>query len=495
MTRFALIFPLLLASALWGQNSTTLFVGTAPSGACTNGTPAQIVTGVGAIYGCVSGTWTDMTNGTATNHAPWYNVVTQGGFDNTGTTLEGAATVTLAGTQPVMFFPAGTYNFNDGAKFNCTSSTCSGYRIMGAGRDKTILKATSCTNGYVIWYNNTTNSGDNFKGMHLEHLTLDVSAAGTSCNDVVRYTQVAETVMNDVAIIGPGTSGSQIYATGTIAISGSTVTGTGTTFTAAMAPGVLQVNGIMAEVCSYTSATQVNLCDTAWPTGTVAGGTAYALTYGSRAVTCDPGFSYSQYMSFHDIYMTNVQFGYYSMGTSSGGCSRISVDGDAGWLGWSGSRGTNTVGMWLGKHSDTWRVSIPFNNFARGIVIDSGHANILANVDIENNSTYAPVTTCNGGVAAQACVDAVEISADASSTGYGNQITSLYPYLNNTAVMVDNANGATSLQVFGMRSASFSNTNSFSFSGVAGCPGNTSGIAATIVTWNCVHYQVTPTTN
>jgi len=442
------------------------------------------------------GTIGDSGNPCGASGAPtYYNVVTQSSFDNTGTTLEGAATATLLTTQPTLFFPAGTYNVNDGINLACTSSTCSGYRIIGAGRDKTILKATSCTNGYVLWYNNTTNSGDNFKGMRLEHLTLDVSSAGASCADVVRYTQTALTVMDDVAINGAGTSSGAVYSTGTIGISGSTVTGSGTTFTAAMVPGIIQVAGVMAEVGTFTDATHLQLVEPAFPTGTVTGGTSYALTYGGRAITCDPGNSYSQYGSFHDVFIQNVRFAYYSIGVTSGGCSRFTIDGKAGWLGWSGSRGTNTVAIFLGSHSDTWEIHAPINNFARGVLATSAHANSFISMDIENNSTYSPVSTCNGGVAAQQCIFGFEISASANSTGYGNDWLSTYVYLAGTAWVFDNAAGSRNGYIDGLRDDTFSNTNNFSFSGSTGCPANGSGLSIEIHTRDCNHAVVAQTVN
>jgi hypothetical protein len=81
------------------------------------------------------------------------------------------------------------------------------------------------------------------------------------------------------------------------------------------------------------------------------------------------------------------------------------------------------------------------------------------------------VTTCNGGVAAQACNLGAEISADATSSGYGNAFTSPNTCTSTgTAFKVDNANGSYNLSISGLRGASFSNTNSVQLRGNARLP-------------------------
>lgn len=419
------------------------------------------------------------------------DMVASNGIDNTGATDVSSAIMTvinnLSNTAPTtLYFAPGTYKIDQGLLISALVNTKSGIRLVGAGRDSTIFKS-ACTNGYAIWYNNTTNSGDNFSGMQISDLQLqDSSPSNNACNDMIKLTQTSLNVIERIKIRD---AHGNTYSTGTIAISGATVTGTGTAWTATMVPGVLQVQGAMAEVCSFVSATQLTLCDTAWPKGTIAAGTNYALAYGGRGLTFDPGLSFTQYISVHDFFGMNDLFCIYSMGSNAGsnGNSRITIDGKAGWCGNSGMRLANAVGVWLGKHSDTFWISIPVNNVTRCAVLDSAHANTFQGFECEDNSSYGVVTTCNGGTALQGCIYGAELNADGSSTGYGNSFVAPYVYLTGTAFVTDNANGGYNLSISGLRSASFSNPQNYTFNGVLGCPANGSGVPININNWDCVY--------
>jgi len=433
----------------------------------------------------------DTPSGGGSGLTGWYDMVAQGGIDNTGATDVSSAIVTiinaLSNTTPnTLYFAPGTYKIDAGILISATATTKSGIRFVGAGRDSTIFQS-ACTNGYAIWYNNTTNSGDNFAGLRFQDLQVKATG-GAACQDGIRFTQIALGIIDNVKVSG---FGGNVYSTGTIGISGSTITGSGTTFTSAMVPGIVQVSGLSAEACTFTDATHLGLCSTSWPTGNVSTGASYALTYSGRGITSDPGYSYSQYISIHDYFSSNNKFGIYSMGTTGGGNSAISVDGSAGWIGWSGTRSDNSVGIWLGKHSDTYDIKVPINNVAIGIGMDSAHANNLDGIRIEDNSTFTTVTTCNGGVGAQSCLIGVEISADAAGSGYGNTIISPYVYKVGNAFQADNVNGYRNLTIEGLRSDTFSNINSYSFVGVLGCPSGITNV--TINNWDC-HYPLLPTT-
>lgn len=461
--------------------------------ACAQGGPINS----GCVSTDVNGNIKNGCTASAAGLTGWEDVVLQDGIDNTGVTDVSTALTTLmnglgSANQHTLYFGPGTYKINNGILISATQFTKGGIRIVGAGRDSTIFTST-CVNGYALWYNNTTNSGDGFTGMQISDMQFqDVSASNNACNDVIRFTQTALNIVERVKVLN---ARGNTYSTGTVGISGATVTGSGTTWTAAMVPGIIQVNGVYQEVCTFVSATSLTLCSTAWSKGTVSSGASYALAYGGRALTFDPGFSYTQYITIHDLFALNNMFCIYSMGTvgSANGNSRISVDGKAGWCGDSGIRIPNSVGIWLGKKSDTFEIHTPVNNKTRCFALESAHANALSNVECENNGTPAVVTTCNGGVASQTCLIGIESNADGTGTGYGNSYTNPYVYSTGTAIVSDNVNGAYNLTITGLRSASFSNTNSYSFNGVLGCPGNTSGIPATILDWDCVHLQVTQT--
>jgi hypothetical protein len=426
-----------------------------------------------------------------------FNAVVNGGIDNTGATDMSTAIAALingpdgqcAAASPVpIYFPPGTYKIDSGVQINATSTSCYGLHIRGAGPALTIFETNCSENTYGIWYDNTTNSGDSVnKGIIFEDFSVVSTDTTGLCNSLLRLTQKTLFVINRVHAEG---AVGKTYATGTIGISGATVTGSGTTFTAAMAPGVIQVAGVYAEVCSYTSATQVNLCDTAFPAGTVSPGTSFALAYNGVGLMLDPGYSYVQYGSIHDYSSYGNLFGVYSVGTpSSGGSSRFTFDGQDSFIDGSGAAGrtTNSVGFWLGKHSDTFTIDTAVNNVSRCWVIDSGHVNKIGG-KCENNSTYTPVSTCGGGVGSQGCLLGAELSEDATSTGYGNVFLAPYVYLTGTAFAVDNE--AFNLQILGFQADdSFSNTNAYSFAGVTGCPSNNSGVAATIATYDCFYKQ------
>jgi hypothetical protein len=420
------------------------------------------------------------------------NIVVNNGIDNSGVTPVAAAIATIlnglpANQSPEVYLPAGLYKINAGILVNCTSSTCNGIHIRGAGRDNTVLQTDCSGNTYGLWFNNTTNSGDNWLGPTVEDLTIQDTSGTGACSDLLKLTQIAEANISRVKLMS---AKGHTYATGTISTSGSTVTGSGTTFTSAMVPGVLQVAGKMVEVCTFTSSTSLGMCDTGFPTGNVSAGTSYALAYGGRGLTFDPGFSFTQYITVRDLFTYGDMFGVYSMGTNNGGNSRITFDGDASWN--DGLRIPNSVAYFLGKHTDTFHIKTPANLVTRCWVLDSAHANEISG-DCEYNSTYTVMTTCNGGVAAQSCNLGAEISADATSTGYGNAFTSPYVYLAGTAFQVDNTNGATNLSIAALRGASFANTNSYSFNGTTGCPLQSSGVQANIHDWDCVYSPLAPT--
>ena len=427
----------------------------------------------------------------------WEDVVLQDGIDNTCATDVGAALLAiingLSNTAPhTLYFGPGCYKMNAGIQIAATPGTKSGIHLVGAGENSTLFQST-CTNGYILWYNNT-GTGDNWAGMNVTDIQFqDTSASHNACNDGLRLTQTAGNVLD--RLVFQNFKGNT-YSTATIAISGAAVTGVGTTFTAAMAPGVLQVNGIEAEVCTYNSATSLTLCSSAWPKGTVSPGAGYAIAYGGRPLTFDPGNSYTQYISVHDIMVLNSMYCIYSMGlTGSGGNSRITIDGKAGWCGQAGGRVTNAVGVFLGRHSDTFKIDMPVNNVTRCFVLDSAHSIDFNASDCENTTaSMAPLTTCNGGVASQSCLVGYEISAESGAAGYGNTITDPYVYIVGTAFQIDNPAGSTDLTIIGFRNPYNNNTN-YSFNGVTGCPGNGSGINATIITYDCNHTLVSNTVN
>jgi hypothetical protein len=379
---------------------------------------------------------------------------------------------------PQVYLPSGLYKINSGINIPCTVSTCNGIHIVGAGRDNTVLQTNCSGNAFGMWMNNTTNSGDNWLGPHIEHLTIQDTSGTGACQSLLRLTQMAEFVVNDVKLMNA--QGKQ-YATGTVSVTNGskTVTGAGTTWTSAMVPGILWVGGFPQEICTFGSSTVVTLCSN-WQQTTQAGA-GYSLDYNGNALLIDGGFSYIQYGSIRDVFMYGNKIGLYSLAEpSSGGTSRFDVTGRSGWI--DGLRIVDSIGVWLGRFSDTYNIHIPINETARGVVIESGHANNVSG-DFEENGSDTVVTTCNGGVASKSCIVAFELNSDSYGTGYGNTLVDPYSYNAGVAVQVDSAN-VQEFQVLGLRTDG-GNTNNYNFMGTFGCPAMGSGVHASIHTFDC----------
>lgn len=433
-----------------------------------------------------------------------YNTYLNGNIDYTGVADIGNALNAIIAAAPTnqpytITLPAGLYKANAaGINLVCTATTCNGLRIRGAGPDATIIQSNCATNSYIMQYTNSTTPGNNFKGIILEDLQLQDTSGTGACADGLLLNQVAASTLNRIKVTNLQ---GKHYSTGTIVITGSTVTGTGTTFISAMVQGTLQVTvaGVTTrgKICSFTSATSIGLCSTAWATGNIAVGTAYSIAYNGRALSINGGNSYSQYISIHDFQgIGNLEcISMYGM-PSSGGNSRITIDGGKGGCsGGDGARTTDSMGVVIDKRSDTIDVHIRVNNVSVCGYSESAHANTWDLFECEANATYTPVTTCNGGVATQSCNLAFEISSDANGNGWNNTWISPYAYLIGTVYQFDNATGEFNAQILYDRTLSGTYLTHYYFSGTTGCPGNGSGIPVMLLNWDCNHQLVAQTVN
>jgi hypothetical protein len=421
------------------------------------------------------------------------NVVQNRGIDNTGvadvsTSLAAIITGLPSSKPPQIYLPSGTYKINSGLNIPCTVSTCNGIRIVGAGRDNTFLQTNCSGNTFGVWFNNVTNSGDNWLGPSIENLTIQDTSGTGACQALLRLTQMAEFRINNVKLYNA--QGKQ-YTTGTLNLTSGTkaVTGIGTTWTSDMDQGFLWIGGFPQEICTFNSPTSLTLCSN-WQQGTATGAT-YAIDYFGYGLMIDGGNSYNQYGTMRDMFMYGNKVGLYAVAEpSSGGTSRFEVSGRAGWI--DGLRIVDSVGIWLGRFADTFDISVPVNETARGLVIESGHANNYSG-EFEENGTPTVVTTCNGGVASKSCIVGVEINGDTNGTSYGNTLMDVYIYNAGVAIQTDSS-FVNQLQIFGLR-ADGGNTNNYNFNGATGCPGNGSGVSAVVSTYDCNHQLVAQTIN
>lgn len=426
-----------------------------------------------------------------------WEAVQSGGADNTGSVDASTilntqlATMCATSTPQRLHLAAGTYKINSGLLINATSSTCKNITIEGDG-PSTILQTNCSGNSYGIWYDNTSGSGnEHFNGPTIRHLQINATG-GTACTSGVRLTQTAGWQLNDLLITG---FSGQSYSTGTISSSGTAVTGVGTTFTAAMVHGFIEVSSgnttTRAQICTFTDATHIGLCSNSFPTGNLAG-SSYAIVYGGDGLSLDGGTGYTQYGTITNSYFTGNLVGINAWGSTVGGVSRVTIIGDRDYIAPNpGARITDGVGVYLGKGSDTFTVGSPSNNEAACVVLESSHANRIS-AKCENSTTYAPVTTCNGGVASQACTQAFEVSSDTNGHGWNNQFND-YSYLVGTVFRFDNSTGAFNADIKGDQTLSGQFITHYDFYGTTGCPANGSTVPALISTYDCNHVLVAQT--
>ena len=434
------------------------------------------------------GTPTILTSATS---GTW-EAVQNGGADNTGSvdasSIINAELTTLCATSTParIHLAAGTYKINSGLLMSGTSTTCKGIVIEGDGSNNTILQTTCAGQPYGIWYNNTTNSGEHFNGPTFRHLQIK-GTGGTACQVGVQLTQTAGFQIDDLLVTG---FSGQTYATGTIATSGTTVTGSGTTFNANMVHGILEVssgnNTARAEICAFGSTTSLTLCSNAFPTGNVTAGTAYAIAYGGDGIVFDGGFSWTQYGTVKDTYVSGNLIGYHGWGSNSGGASRIQIVGRRSYTSPNpGGRIADGIGIYYGKGSDTLTWQGATNNETACVVLESSHGNRIEG-ECENSGTYAAVTTCNGGTASQACTVAFEANSDTNGHGWTN-LFSGYAYLWGNVYQFDNTTGAFGASIMNPRDLSGQYTNHYVFNGTSACPSTGNGV--TIIAYDCfVHF-------
>lgn len=422
-----------------------------------------------------------------------YNMVTQGGIDNTGGTEVGPAVATIingfTGTAnaPVIYFPPGTYKINNGVQLNCTTTACNGLIVRGAGKAQTIFQST-CANGYAWWWNGSAVSGSYWYGTMMRDLKVQDTSGSGACNSLVRRTQMANYV--DLNLELDGAQGHS-YATGTVSVSnGSTVlTGSGTTFTAAMVPGVLRIANKPQMVCGFTDATHLTLCGN-WQQ-TTASGAGFSLSYNGQGYLMDGGTNFIQYGAAYNLTFVGDLFCVASVPSTSGsiGVSRNKFYGGF----CNPQRIANSIGFVLGQYTDSIQSDMAINNAATCWFADGAHDNKISG-ECEDDGTPTVSTTCNGGVASQTCLVGAEFTGPSNGTSYGNVVDGILTANLGVGVQRDSTN-VINLTITNLRAASFSNLNNYSLEGTTGCPASGSTKTVTIFAYDCVHSQVAATVN
>lgn len=417
----ALTFPV---GVLYGSGSTT-----APSVA----TAAQI----GATFGC-SGGATFLTGAggcsSSTVATQWgWNAITDAGM-GTGLTDNSVPLSTFlnsskATTLPLMV-PCGTYNFTNGVTVNATSSTQGLISILGANKSAwnlpgCVLFQFNDASVDDLWFDNITSAAANGKGLRLEHLTLADTTGGIGAHSGLRITQFNNIELEDVSVRNYG--GTQDTGTCSVTNGSTSVTGSGTNWTSAMAGGDLWVTGtgptiggtvtaVFQEVFSVSSNTAATLV-IPWQ-GPSKTSVSCSLDYNGIGILVDGGSGFSQYGTFLNVggATNRVFMDFAGSQTSTIGTSRFKVIGGYD----DPSRVVNSVHIKVGQYTDTVDIEDEANNYVVGLSIEGGHANYLGPAEFENTGTAAVSNMCNSGTASPNCTFGALLRS--GSTGQGHDV-------------------------------------------------------------------------
>lgn len=422
------------------------------------------------------------------------NAVTDLGMDNTGVTDVGSIINTYCGTystsnqMPEIFFPAGTYLVTTPVTCTGSSNTVNNFTMIGESRNgfagNGAVKFSCNTPGSTcFWVDNPTTSAANQRGPRIEHINFDDAGSGHDYA-LLRITQYNNLLLTDIGV--SNSTGSQ-YSTGTVTIANgaTSVTGAGTTWLSAMAFGQLCIAGNCQEITTVGGTGTATLTS-AWqyPTATTA---AYVIDYEGVGLMLEgtSATGFTQYGEVYGLSAFNDRIAVDAVGgpTSSSGTSRIHFYG--GFI--NCNRVADSQAFWFGKFSDTMNWDTDENNCATGGTIESGHAHKISG-HFENTGAFTVVSTCNSGVASQACTKGVVLNADAVSTGHDNAINGGYIYNTGNAIQIDSTNVTTG---YILGNDLRSNTNNYVFADAStGC--SATNTAMTMIQSDCTTFQTNP---
>lgn len=432
------------------------------------------------------------------------NAVGDWGLDNTGAsdvsaTFSTKVNALTAGTE--IYFPCGLYKFTNGVVFSATNSGLAGIALIGEGTSSFAGGAATgsgCVyfeyngggaNPDLMWWKNTSADTTNDNGPRIENINfVDTSGTG-AVHSLIRISQFSNWIIRNDGF--QNAAGKQ-YTTGTVTVTNgsATVTGSGTAWVTAVLPQYgtdFQVAGHLVEVASFNSDTSLTLTSP-WSYAT-ASGAAYAVDYNGIDVLLEGNSqgsnSYTQYGTLEDIHAYSFREFAHLQGSpggvsSGGGAYDITFDG--GWI--QCGRVTDSEALFFGAFDGSFSVTNQkFQNCAR-IVTSEGAQAATYTFRYENTGAYTPVTTCNGGVAAQSCTAGIVFNNNGNAT-LGTKVKIIGSNIVQTgnAIEFDAMTAGHPVQIIG--NGFTSNTNNYAWSnGTTGC--NATETDALVIQSDCL---------
>ena len=407
----------------------------APSSSCSAGNYGQpyVDTSSGTQYSCAVGGWKRPPSPTTQYLA--LNAVGDCGMDNTGSVPIDSALVACIAMLPAaggeIYFPA----LSTGTTYLTTApviTTTKSVKLIGAG-----VSSQQGTPGATIFQSVCSAGGDvlefspsivNQTGPEIDNIEfVDVSGTG-ACRSGLHVQQTNDVVLDGVSLqnfLGKTWTGTVSFTAGS-----NVVTGSG--FTAAMAPGMIQIAGINYEIGSYISASQVNLVGTYY--GSATSPASAVIHWNGAGLLVDGETDFSQYWSITRLNAQNVRYPYRTVGSSSSAVGTSANRIDSGFI--NCNRLPDSIGVWLGGFSDTTYPSLSINNCSVGVAMENAHANDIHGLRLENNGTASVVTTCNGGTASYSCINGVIVGGSTPSNTYGNNLGGALIVNQGTAILL-----------------------------------------------------------
>jgi hypothetical protein len=305
MWKWLRVLPFIFASALFAQpsNPTIIWVSSAPSGACTNGSALQAVVSTGALYSCQSSTWAAISGGggggdtitspngtlsiggSSTNTTLDFNLANANTWTGIQTVANGNGTATFGGPYLGSF----VVSTGIGAKFqgvNSWQAFKDGTPTFAYGMGYVVPGGSAGNNPILSIYNGTTwNAALTFTSSSLaaafagavtapsfNGVTLTVPASGSTLTIANGKTLTAS---NSITLAGTdATTMTFPNSSDTVVTLGATQTLTNKTINASQ----LVANSVTATqlAAQYSKGS----CTEAWG----GSGTSFALTAGDDAI-------------------------------------------------------------------------------------------------------------------------------------------------------------------------------------------------------------------